>query len=202
MMSAGRARRAVALSLALAGLAGMGGCLQRSSEARFYVLTPVAATGVAAASTQGSGPIVSVGPVTLPSYLNRPQIVTRRAGGEVDLAEFDRWAEILIEAVPRVLAEDLGRLLGSDRVEAYPSVTGGGRYRVLIAIARFDGSPSGEVVLDARWQVVGPAGEEVAARRSAVTERVEGAGYAPLVVAMSRALGALARDIAAVLPRP
>ena len=120
MMSAGRARRAVAVSLALAGLAGMGGCVGRSSAARFYVLTPVAATGVAAASTQGSGLIVSVGPVTLPSYLNRPQIVTRLAGGEVDLAEFDRWAEILIEAVPRVLAEDLGRLLGSDRVEAYP----------------------------------------------------------------------------------
>jgi uncharacterized lipoprotein YmbA len=179
----------------------MGGCLGRSPEARFYVLTPVPATGVAAPSAPGSGLIVSVGPVTLPSYLNRPQIVTRRAGGEVDLAELDRWAEILIEAVPRVLAEDLGRILGSDRVETYPSVTRG-RYRVLIAIARFDGSPSGEVVLDARWQIVGPTGEEVAARRSAVTERVEGAGYAPLVVAMSRALGALAGDIAAVLPRP
>ena len=75
-MSAGRAG-ARWPSLALAGLAGMGGA-SAEPGGRFYVLTPVPATGVAAPSTQGNGLIVSVGPVTLPSYL----IARRSSHGE------------------------------------------------------------------------------------------------------------------------
>ena len=199
-MHADRARCAVALGLVLASVTGPGGCFGRSPDSRFYVLTPVPPPGAAAAGAGNRELAVSVGPVTLPSYLDRPQIVTRRAGGEVDVAEFDRWADILTEAVPRVLAEDVALRLGSDRVAAYP-VAPRDRYRVLIAIGRFDGSLGTAVVLEAYWQVLNAAGEEVAARRSAITDRVDDAGYAALVAAMSRALGVLAGDVATVLAR-
>src|SRR5207245_3850273 len=60
---------------------------------RFYVLPSL--TGAETASL--SSPVkpdltVGVGPVTLPPYLDRPQIVTRASRAKLELGEFDQWA--------------------------------------------------------------------------------------------------------------
>ena len=54
-------------------------------------------------------------------------------------------------------------------------------------------------MLEARWRILGPDGKELALRRSALTETTGRSGYPALVAAMSRALGALSREIAAVV---
>ena len=57
------------------------GCLGGSAPTRFYVLAPVDGPAVA-----GERPLaVGVGPVSLASYLDRPQIVTRPASDKIDL---------------------------------------------------------------------------------------------------------------------
>jgi hypothetical protein len=77
-----------------------GGCLCRNAPARFYMLTAVPYSPVATPSTEsGRAPELGVGSVTLPRYLERTNIVTRR-GMEMEVAEFDRWAEPLSESVP------------------------------------------------------------------------------------------------------
>ncbi|MFW6242141.1 MAG: PqiC family protein, partial [Thermodesulfobacteriota bacterium] len=60
----------------------------RSLPTRFYLLTPQK-TGPGAAPT--AGPSVGVGPVELPDYLDRPQILTRAGEHEIHFAEFDQW---------------------------------------------------------------------------------------------------------------
>ena len=56
-----------------------------------------------------------------------------------------------------------------------------------------------DVTLEARWRILGGDGKELALRRSTVTEVVGAPGYGAMVAAMSRALGALSRDIATAI---
>ena len=60
--------------------------------------------------------VVAVGPVAIPDYLDRPQILTRSGPSELQLAEFERWAGSLEKDVSRVLAENLSTLLEKDHV--------------------------------------------------------------------------------------
>jgi uncharacterized lipoprotein YmbA len=175
------------------GLAGAG-CLGRSPAPRLYTLAPVAP---AAPATAATGPVIGLGPVTLPGYLDRPQIVTRRSADELAAGEFDRWAEPLDEAVPRILGEDLAALLGTERLATYPWTRARGvTHQVTVDVLRFDGPLGGPVTLEARWRVLDPAGRELLVRRSTVREPTGGGDHAALVAAMSRALGALGRELA------
>ena len=97
-----------------------GGCSGRSAPARFYMLAAVPHSPVATPSTEsGRAPELGVGPVTLPRYLERTNIVTRR-GMEMEVAEFDRWVEPLSESVPRAIAANLATLLRTERIVVFP----------------------------------------------------------------------------------
>lgn len=179
-----------------------GGCLGgASAPTRFYTLVPVAVPPTEASPITGDrGPAIGVGPVTLPGYLDRREIVTRRGRDEIELGEFDRWSEQLKDGATRVLGEDLAILLRTDRV-ALPSGRGSlpVQYQVIVEVARFEGVAGADVTLEARWRILGGDGKELALRRSTVTEVVGAPGYGALVAAMSRALGALGRDIATAI---
>jgi hypothetical protein len=90
-----------------------GGCLGgASAPTRFYTLVPVAVPPTEAnPSAAERGPAIGVGPVTLPGYLDRREIVTRRGRDEIELGEFDLWSEPLKDGATRVLGEDLAILL-------------------------------------------------------------------------------------------
>ncbi|HTI88434.1 MAG TPA: PqiC family protein [Alphaproteobacteria bacterium] len=180
---------AAALVLALAGCAG------QSTPSRYYVLS---ATG-ADTDRRPEGPAISVGPVTLAKYLDRPQIVTRPTPNQLDVAEFDRWGGRLEDNVAQVLAEDLGRRLGTARVTTFPpEPIGRTDARVGVTIAQFERVASGDVVLDARWRLQRLGGEPVIDTVH-IVKRVSGSGYAATVAAMSDALGDLSDRIAAAL---
>jgi uncharacterized protein len=85
----------LALVLLGASLIGMAGCAS-TQPSRFYVLTDLASVeSPPQVTTAGQGPAVGVGPVTLPKYLDRPQIATRAGRHELAYDEFERWAEPL-----------------------------------------------------------------------------------------------------------
>lgn len=181
------------------------GCAS-SRQASFYTLSPLHATGEQSGRVQtGREIVVAVGPVTVPDYLDRPQIVTRTGPTGVHLDEFERWAGSLEQDISRVLAENLSVLLSPDNVTvvrwlretaAFPA-----GYRVVIDVTRFDGDPGKSVLLAARWSVRGEEpGKIVSAGESNITEPVEGQEYGALVEAMSSALATLAREIAPEIP--
>ena len=189
---------ALVLSALLIWMAGCGGS---SAPARLYVLTPgpEAVAAPLGAGTAGS-PALGVGPVRLPGLLDQPQIVTRPGADEIDRAEFHRWAEPLADTVPRVLAENLAALQKTDRVAIFPwNPAGSVQYQLVVDVMRFDGALGGDVVLDARWRILATDGKELAVNRSVLTQPTGRAGYPSVVAAMSRALAALSREIAATL---
>lgn len=195
MLRAGRRLSMLPPVAMLMGLMLWSGCV-RSTQPRFYVLTEMPDPTTAASAEPGRGAAVGVGPVSLPGYLDRLQIVTRR-GAELHFAEFDRWGEPLSEGVPRAIAAHLAAILATDRVVMFPWAAGRTiEYQVVIDVTRFDGVARGDVLLQARWRVLGPDRKELALRSSSVREATGEAGYAALVAAMNRSLGTLSREIA------
>jgi len=187
---------AVALSLA--------GCVGVADATRYYVLSSISAGPSGSqrtpASSAAAGVAVGVGPVLIPGYLNRAQIVTRSAGDDVEISMYHRWAEPLENGIAQVLANDLATQVGSERIAVFPWRGGIARvldYQVAVVVLRFEGLPGGQVTLDARWRLVDRDGQELALRRSTMSEPVTGSGYQSLVMGMNRLLDTLAREIAA-----
>jgi uncharacterized lipoprotein YmbA len=190
------AARAPGMMVAIA-VSLMAGCTFTSAPTRFYVLTPAGAS--APAPEPSRGVTIGVGPVTLPGYLDRPQIVTRPGPGEVQVADFDHWAEPLRSAVARTIGENLAALIPTHRVLIFPwRRSGPPGYQVIAEILRLDGTLGGDAVLRARWRVLDGSGRELAARTSELREPA-GTGYTSLVAAESRLLEQLSVEIAAVI---
>jgi uncharacterized lipoprotein YmbA len=173
---------------------GLLGCAS-SPPTRFYVLSPEKGEGV------GDQPCVSIGigPVKIPEYLNRSGIMTRIAAHELQVGEFDQWAEPLEENIPRVLAENLRSLLCTKAVAVFPWK---GRipmdYRVYVDVIRMDGRLGGDALLDASWTLMGgPDKREMfATKRVSYKESTGGQDYEGYVSAQSRNLWSLSHDIA------
>jgi uncharacterized protein len=209
-------RRAVVGRLvSLAAFIGLTSCAV-SDPTQFYTLDQAAAgsapakasVGTPRSSVAGTGNVgVGVGPVIVPSYLDRTQIVTRTASDQVDLSMFHRWAEPLEDGIARILAEQIGAGVPTERVVMFPWRGVDARaiqYQVVVGVLRFDGRPGGNITLDTRWRILGKGGEELALRRSTLIETAAGPGYEPMVAAMSRALVILGQEVAAeirALPR-
>jgi len=182
---------------------GMAGCnLTTSQLTHFYVLTPLARSDrlqpIAGDKLELA---LGIGPVTLPRYLDRPQIVTRLDANRLDMAEFEQWAEPLQESVIRILAENLSLLLSTDQIEVFPwQRSARFDYQIVVTILQFESHPAAEAVLTARWVLYGAGGEEERMRNAfTVTVPQESENYKSIVSAMSHALGALSRDIAVSL---
>jgi uncharacterized lipoprotein YmbA len=178
----------------------MGGCAN-TPPTRFYVLPSLLSADKAPEGSAAKRELtIGVGPVTLPPYLDRPQIVTRGSRARLDLAEFDQWAAPLQDAFSRLLAEHLSLLVPTERVVLSPwPRTMAIDYQVLVDVSRFDGGVGNEVVLAARWTIAGADGRELIMRQSRFQAAAAAHDYEAIVTAMSRTLEALSREITATL---
>lgn len=167
-----------------------------SPVTRFYVLSNLPLSPQSA-NNISRDIAVGVGPMELPDYLDRPQIVTRTGQNELNLAEFDKWGESLKDNANQVLAENLAVLLPSKKIHTYPWQRSTPiDYQVAVKINRFDHTEGGETVLHTRWTLLGADGKELLARETRYTERPDGKSYANTVAAMNRALAQFSRDVA------
>lgn len=165
-----------------------------SPSPRLYVIEPMTMTG--SANTVASLTI-AVGPITLPEYLNRKEILTHDEPYRVSAAEFDRWAEPLDQGITAALAENLSILVPTDHVVTYPlDAAHPVDYTVQVRVISFRVEPSGEVELKASW-VIRDTGSAPATRGKArYSEQRHGGDVVDTVAAMSRAIEQLSRDIA------
>ncbi|MCL5022469.1 MAG: PqiC family protein [Nitrospirae bacterium] len=172
-----------------------------SAPSRFYQLGSLKAESTAGKdSPHEQRIVVAIGPIRIPDYLDRPQIVTRSSRNELRLAEFDRWAGSIEKDIVRVLAEDISALLPEDRFFVTPWVSASqsvhpSPYRVEVNIARFEGAPGGSVLLKAQWSVFHREKGLLMSKESTVNQEVHGTTYEAFVIALSNALAGLSRDI-------
>ena len=93
----------------------------RSSDTRFYLLgsQPVK-TMTPAEKSRFSRLSIGIGPVHIPSYLDRPQIVTRTDRHELIIHDFHQWAEPLEVNIARVVREGLAVDTGARNTFFFP----------------------------------------------------------------------------------
>lgn len=183
-------------ALGLAAALALAACGTAPKE-RFYMLEgPGAAPPAAAASSMS----VFVGPVVVPEAVDRTPMVIRTSPNQVDVEDFERWAEPLKSAIPRVIAENLMRELGTPRVGATRAASlAPADWRVAIEIQRFDSSLADGATIDALWTITGPKGAAPRTGRTLAHEPVAQPSHAAVAAAHSRALATVAHDIAAAL---
>jgi uncharacterized lipoprotein YmbA len=188
------------LGAALAAGLLLAGCAE-TPPTRFYTLSSVLAAPGETGAEAGRDLAIGIGAVTLPEYLNRPQLVTRLGSNRVGLSDFDSWIEPLQGLFARTLAENLALLLDTDDVLTLPQRRPfRPDYQVEVEVTRFDADAAGNAVLDARWWVLGARGEsELHSARTTLVEPVPADDRSAAVAALSQALGALSREIADVI---
>ena len=173
-----------------------------STPSRFYTLSSLRSAEPGQQPAGGSaGTVFRIGPVDIPDYLDRPQIVTRTGRNELSIAEFDRWGGSLKNDVSRVLIENLSSIFIAGKATFVPwKQYAPGAYRVPLCISRLDVTPGGNLFLKAQYSIIDKDGKTVVViRESSIIRPVDGAGYNVVVAAVSDALADLSREIAAAM---
>jgi uncharacterized lipoprotein YmbA len=174
------------------------GCLGRSQPTRFYLLRPTLSLQTREMLSPKEGLRIGVGPISLPEYLDRPQIVTRIGESELLIDEFNQWAESLTFSFERILAENLSILLFTDNLYVFPWL-GSTQidYQVKVDIIRFNGIPAGKAILETQYTIFEGGSREILERNVSTYNRpTDVQNYESLALSMSQVLEDLSREIA------
>ena len=179
----------------------LNGCAGSSKPSEFYLLRSLPASqGSGLNASENSSPSVLVGPVILPAYLNRNQIVTLVGDHTLVLNEFTRWAEPLQDNFSRVLVENLSLLLKTPKVYSFER-RGSTRsdFKIVIDVTRFESTAGRDAYLTAFWSVIGREGSVLMQRKSIFQAPVQSMGASGVVEAQNRTLTEFSREIAAAI---
>lgn len=173
-------------------------CASPSVPDQYYLLSALVQPVPASAGAS----VIGVGPVTIPSYLDRSTIVTRSAASRPEINSGYRWAEPLGENINRVLMDNLDRAGVAARLEVFPwNSRDQVKWQVVVDIDRFERQADGTVSLTARWKLADfeRGGIESAATYNK-TSKPNDSTMEGTVIAMSSLLADLSAEIAAQIP--
>jgi len=198
-----------AIAIALAGCTAISRTIlaPQPDISKFYLLTPTAgaaataATAPAAAQSVGGDFVIGLGPIKLPPYLDRPEIVTRAAPNRLELSKEDRWGESLQNGFTSVMERDLAAQAGAGRVIIFPWYnTVHIDLQVQIDVYRFETDGQGNAQLAAKWTILDPTGKNILySAESNLTQPCKPGDTTDAVAALSRTVGDLSGQIANML---
>jgi uncharacterized lipoprotein YmbA len=144
-------------------------------------------------------PAIGVKHPSIPSYLDRQQLVTRHEGNLV-MSKIDLWGEPLDAGIARVVASNLSRLTGSMNVQSVQSSSTLDYTELLeMRLEQFEADASGKMVLQGTWKLQPVTGKETSSHFFRIVVPIP-SGTPEMkdrVAAMNQALEQLSRDIAA-----
>jgi uncharacterized protein len=199
------------LFLAGAIAASMTGCsyiakailAPQKDVSKFYLLTP---TADSAAPATGSTPstngnfTIGLGPIKLPPYLDRPEIVTRAAPNRLELSKEDRWGESIQNGFTRSMERNLAAQTGAAIVVFPWYSTVHIDMQVQIDIYRFETDAQGTATLSAKWTVLDSTGKNILYTvESNLTQPSKPGDNTEAAAALSRTIGDLSGQIANML---
>ena len=184
----------------------LAGCLGGpSAPTNFYMLSPLSPSQAGTSALTAEGRIrIGLVNVIVPAYLNRNEIVINLDNTVYRLADFNQWAEPMSNNLTRVLAENLANLLRDDSIAVFLSSDSSiaPNYRLEVDVLRLDGNLGDQVTLVAQWALLGNGEDDlILMRRSEYQEPAADNTYKGLVLAKSRTVEKLSRDIAAAIKK-
>ncbi|HEY2747795.1 MAG TPA: PqiC family protein [Polyangia bacterium] len=169
----------------------------RTDPTTFYVLT---ASSAPSSAPDDASRVIGLGPIRLPDYLDRPQLVTRLAANQLRISESERWAEPLADAFVDRVRRDLAAILQSDTIVAYPwDSSQHPALQVAIEVLRFERTSPEAVELDVRWTIRDDAQHLLQTKESHIRQPTVAPDAQSAVAALSETLAALSREMAATL---
>ncbi|MDO8430950.1 MAG: PqiC family protein [Candidatus Binatus sp.] len=190
-------------AICLSGVAAFG-CASlifgpRPEPPKFYVLTPASAAPAPPSSPGSSGGLtLGLGPVKLPAYLDRNEVVIRAAENRLEFSKNDRWGESLEKNFARVLARDLAAHLGTQQIVVFPwYATTLIDLQVQVEVYRFETDVQGSAQLSAKWTIRNGDGSKILyTAESNFSQPSKPGDTTEAVAALSRDTGDLSREIA------
>jgi uncharacterized lipoprotein YmbA len=175
------------------------GC-SASPPIRYYTLREIPGTALPVAA--GSRIAVRLDRVTIPTELDRSQLVRRIDATRLQIVENDRWAAPLEDTIRRVLSDDLASRLPADSVANPIEPSTGDKHQSLsIDIEDFYADTSCSVTLRAAWLLKQPDSGSSRGTEEAHVPGTGGAcpGASSIPEAMSQALARISDRIAAAV---
>lgn len=174
-----------------------GGCTGKSQKSAYYVFSTSQAPPSAALKVHTKS--LGVGPISIPKFLKRPQIVTRQGKNMLSINDFHRWGDSLEDQISSVLVNNLCALHPTSKVIAHPwERLFTPEYQIYLDFRRFEGKPGESVQIEVVWQIVDTkTAAPVLIQRSSLKEPAGRNGYKDYVIALNTGLEKLSQEIAA-----
>jgi len=170
-------------------------CAKSSKPVEYYMLD--ASVGIDNNQTLkgDEGPMIGLGPIRLPEYLDRFQMVVAVSENKYKLIDGHRWAEKLDQNISLALFKTLPSQLGTDRMIRYPwPQRPGVDFQVKIDILELNIDQDGQSQLVAQWSIKSKD-ETILNKRSTFTAQASTTDIDKMVQAQSECLTKFGQEI-------
>lgn len=178
----------------------LGGCVPvlNTPSPRFYLLRPIDKSEVKEEFILASDAIIAIGPVRIPEYQNRPQIVTKNKDGLLTFAQFDRWSEPLDTGLARLLLENLTLMLPKATLVMFPANFAIPlNYQLIAEVIQLENQLDKGIFFVVQWSIINAQDNKmVFTKRSEFRQPINPHNYPGLVEALSSACASLSSEIA------
>lgn len=171
------------------------GCAKSSKPVEYYMLD--ASVGIDNNQTLkgDEGPMIGLGPIRLPEYLDRFQMVVAVSENKYKLIDGHRWAEKLDQNISLALFKTLPSQLRTDRMIRYPwPQRPGVDFQVKIDILELNIDQDGRSQLVAQWSIKSKD-KTILNKRSTFTAQASTTDIDKMVQAQSECLTKLGQEI-------
>lgn len=170
-----------------------------SQPTQFYVMSEADNTFLISKRVQISPALrLGVGPISIPGYANRAQIVTIGRGAQLKVSDLDHWAEPVQDNVERILVGNLSTLINPQQIYPYPVDfhPGANSLQMTVEIRDMIQTETGMIRLTASWNIKRMQDNELLLRETkAYQMQQKPDDYATLASSLSALFGYLAVDM-------
>ena len=167
-------------------------CSWRSPNSQFYTMN---STGLQPLSERKVN--IAVAKVKVPDLLARSQMVTYDSGSDqVNILEFERWAEVLPDVLQSTVTNDLIAYLPNAYVQRSFFDSQNVNFNINIEINQIQAYRGKKVILTAWWNIADASGRVLARRQGTYKAEVHGWSIESLVNAQSDVVHQMSADIA------
>jgi len=171
-------------------------CAKSSKPVEYYMLDASLGIDNNQNLNGDEGPMIGLGPIRLPEYLDRFQMVVAVSENKYKLIDDHRWAEKLDQNISLALFKTLPGQLGTDKMIRYPwPQRPGVDFQVKIDILELNVDQNGQSQLVAQWSIKSKD-ETILNKRSTYTAQASTTDIDKMVQAQSECLTKLGQEIA------
>lgn len=172
---------------------------QNSPKKNYYYLTAIDETeksnGDSASQSTSITQLIGIGPITIPEYLSRSQIVDSQTNNTLLMADNAYWAEPLDKSITRVISLNLMHMNNSRSFTDFPW-RNDSKPHYSLRLDIDDLSRSGKnAKINATWELLNNTTKATVERHHFVRSLAAGSGAKGLAQAYSQLLADLAKDM-------